>query len=416
MSANVVARQPMPQVLQGKNIHHLADTQDGMEHMEVYVHPPSAGSKIQSSGFPMNPPHRSVVLNHRTVNEVVPGPVTEPWTAVIILPPHPMIMEMSTVMLTKLESTTNCFATAGTLLAKVPEFPSPAGEEASIDKCRTISHSVTIELNASAMTDQGRLIAGAFEGSLSKHPAGGAGGDFDDYVLNIDPVTSTIPTSIAGMESDFRMAKAKEGVFYSNIRTGALGLWSKMNPGGVSLPRLTGVNAGGTVYQTIDSFLEFEEEWGVGIIYISGLDPKATLTVKTCKSIEYVVQPDSVYRSLTSPGAEVDRRGVDNALAMRRMMPAAQPASANFLGGLLPMLASAGRAVLAAIRSPVGQQLVSTAGNAVSGLLQNAGGGQKQQTPRQPAPARPASAPVAPRSNSNKKKSKKRTSAKKKGT
>lgn len=78
-----------------------------------------------------------------------------------------------------------------------------------------------------------------------------------------------------------------------------------------------------------------------GVSIFRGLNLEASYTVQTYVSLESVVNSDSVFRSITSPGAPFDSRALRAYYDIANSMPFCYPASYNELGFLLPYITEA---------------------------------------------------------------------------
>jgi len=78
-----------------------------------------------------------------------------------------------------------------------------------------------------------------------------------------------------------------------------------------------------------------------GVTIFRGLDPNATFVVQTYVALELIVTTNSIFRTLTSPGAPYDATAMRAYYDIANAMPYAYPASYNELGLILPFIEDA---------------------------------------------------------------------------
>jgi len=119
-------------------------------------------------------------------------------------------------------------------------------------------------------------------------------------------------------------------------------------------------------------------------ILLRGLDYNSSWTVQKFVSLEFIVAPNSVYRSLTTPGADYDKRALAAYYLIANEMPMCYPADHNDLGLLLPLIEDAVSALAPVIMPEVmkvAKSGIAWVGDKVAGVF-----AQPKRVPR-PSPS-----------------------------
>jgi len=290
----------------------------------------------------------------------------------------------------------------------------PANQAATM---RTQYRSITIELSAPDVANQGEVYAGQFPtvARSSRWQNFNGVSTSSGYISagNVDYVPLPLH------ESDLTLAcrnayvgKAKDGIYmpmrlmgptqpFAEVETTCIGTWNAppfVNPHNVAMPlgqtvqwpRLqyacsndtAGESAPSAIGWTItDSWINTAygsvvpgqspqntligdtgyDNCMTGVVIFRGLagpggggfgsSVGATLTVKALVGLEVVPRPTSVERVFQKPPAQFNPRALEAYYAIANELAPAYPASANALGGLLPVLGSVANSLWPTVRS-----------------------------------------------------------------
>jgi len=270
------------------------------------------------------------------------------------------------------------------ILGSTTLTPTIASQDAQAisDLVRSVRRSclgTTTDLNASDLTNQGRVVMGQWSPDVARAVVASA--DTTPVELNIYrfQLPAVSEAEIVSSDAFSVQHEAKLGS-YMPIRPIAseLGFTPAQE-----WRRVAAVSAGhpGTDLIDIKANDLFLSGWCIGVEHWSGLDPLATLRIKVREDLEVVASANSVYSPFATPALPDDSRARSMVQEFCRKQPHAYPADYNDLGQMLgnivggigdaihglgiPILSDIAGGVSSLAKGPVGNLL----GGLVGGLL-----------------------------------------------
>nr|WPV63130.1 MAG: coat protein [Wufeng shrew permutotetravirus 15] len=247
----------------------------------------------------------------------------------------------------------------------------------TLKEVRRTYYGSTIDLNASALTDQGTATAGQFPpdvGQQTRSITELIGDPKEEVVTSTyDVFTFTLPPmTVDGIVATDQTQKyqdlAKEGL-YTPLR-----YWSSnvpftpiSNARYVEAAHESGVvptNFAGDVRKDI-----FLAGFGTSVSLFNGLDKSASLSLKVNEGLELVPSVGSLYSPFLSPGFSSDARARDLCQEFARSSPHHYPADFNHSNGILGSIIGGLGSAIGNLGIPIISDIVGGLGDLIGGLL-----------------------------------------------
>jgi hypothetical protein len=262
----------------------------------------------------------------------------------------------------------------GTILASSTLSPAVAGDtdpngiklSALIKNIRRTFMGTTLELDASDLYNQGRIISGQWTpdvtlGTVATSAAGDLTDVYDVYKFQL-PAVST--SAIVQSDEFSRQAELKTGS-YMPIRPCS----PELNFTSSEEWRQIQVDYAGADSGTFGRDPTFNDlwlkGWCVGVEYLTNIDVRSQIRIKRREGLELVPSPPSTYSPFATPALPDDVRAKQVLLEFCRKQPHAYPADYNDLGEMIPNILGG----LADVVSDLGLPLISPVVKFAKGLL-----------------------------------------------
>ena len=226
-------------------------------------------------------------------------------------------------------------ASAACMILEVPVISSSTSLESVAQSFRVDYFGVTTHLNAPALSNQGRVVAGQVTGNYHQpeltNPSAQAE-VWDIHVL-MDQVQLT-QTDVSVYNGE-----AKKGVYLPHrIANPVVNL--KQIP---KLPRNVRINPpsdGEIVGGDLGDTAFIDTDWLVGVQFYLGIDPAASVDVKVRLGLEFGVSFDSPWRPFVMKSPLLDQKALDVVATLAQSEPHAYEAKYNDLGKILNNIGS----------------------------------------------------------------------------
>jgi len=385
----------------------MSDTTGGTAWLSKAIHPPG-GSSALLSGMPDGDTYPSAMLEFRNTQTInPPASVVTTWNVLMLSLPNPEALALYWTWSTGVDTVPTIDTVPKVLTNTDYSF---ASFDADVARFRRIYGSVTTQLNAPSLSDQGmayvaqqRLQFSPFNinALLPAQTTNTAQRGYPAQLLEIQ-VLPTDQSLLMQISPNSYKEKAREGTFsvsrlvqpanqYQSAQTpiqyvgtsAELLAATPTNYGARSLP----VNYNGTVINFTGAAPSCEPWSGIWTYY-TGISSNATIEVKTIHG--YEVQPSlgSPFTLFVQPVTGPDNRAIASYLHLVLRMQDGYRSSENFLGGLLAAAKAIAPKVLGFLKPSLSAALNSFGG----------GGDDEPEPSRQSAPVRraPAPAPAPP--------------------
>lgn len=356
----------------------LGKTMSGRAWLEKAIHPP--GSAIGPvRGMPDNEAYPSTVLEYRNTQTIsTPNPADPTWNLLVLALPNAEVP----YLFWRWSSS----QPTPTLLTIPEEFDNPNYNfnnwDEDVSRWRQLYGSITAELNAPALSDQGMVYCAQQRLELTEsvlREASTAGRSLRPAQCVIIEQLPTQPNVLQQISPGFYKQRAKEGCFTT------LGLCQPTNlyAPGTDVATFFGDTASfqtGAGIWSIGSRLEswegaptrrvqtgVSDNWSASWVLFQGVSNAGTIELKDIHGYEMQASFGSSFALFVQPSAPPDPDAVDAYYALRHGMQDGYPASYNLFGSLLAGLGSLVPKIVSWL-APVGRAALPALGQAVSNL------------------------------------------------
>lgn len=353
-------------------------TESGRRWLAAYLHPPHSAGQKSVDGIPDLSTQSSVVLDWENKLKIGPPPGLaegDQWSMLVVALPNPQVPAW---VLRWAGDTPPAVLTADNYVRLTNTsflFGTDAGNWANAAVlCRPVCHSVTTELVASSLYDQGQL-AGAKSTYRTVHQPADQAGAFESVDLDFGELP-TEQGQILQMSAKAGDFQAKEGGFMVENYVDPAMQYVSSGPVKQNLrfylrgsavefdlfggPGAGAPEAGAPSYQGMST----------GYQLYTSLLPQASVSVKVCHQWEVTVSPRSPWIPFVTPGPTPDMGALELGQVMMHQLPDLQVAAANSFGSFL---SGAWNKIKAA--APIAKAIWGLAGPAVKGVVGNLPGG-----------------------------------------
>jgi hypothetical protein len=342
---------------------------DTEQWVRTYLHPPSASLKTGLPDWDVRP---SFIANMKDAQQIA-GPGGGSWNCLIHVPPTASDFSWSWKWLTS--GTAPDFTTTATQF----QYQGNAVWQNYASTCeshRPVAKSVTVELVANSLSNEGVVAAAQFRPRRRDEQTGAAGALNKVYYISNFPST---PGAISELSPASYFGQARDGVFMPLTFTSAVVPYID-----TSLFTTKVANVSDGAASTLPSGVTDQSAFTGGFILFVGLNSAATLYVKSDVSVQFQAGPGTAFAAMQLAGGEPSVEAIEWALTESMARADAYDASANSFGDFLETLRDALGAAAGAAAEPVagflrnlpgGAMYAPAAGAALSSVARSWGGG-----------------------------------------
>jgi hypothetical protein len=350
-----------PRLVSGPPVASQPRTETGRSWANAYLHPPSATS---GAGFPdMDCTPSAILVIKFTQNFTTPD-VTSAWNLHLCGIPSPQTPFVYTTE--KVGATLPDIA--GCNLVQINDATFWATLRGSSQAFRVVAQSDTLYLNASATTNQGMLVASQVRPDRKlDSTTTAAASNFN--TLQLDVAYDDNPLNAGNLAS-------LPGAVQWQARFGAF-IPRRMHS--TNLPytdtsghgwRVVNIKTGSFLGDAAANYSSLNE-FDVPMVNFLGLDPAASVTLKSIVVMEIQPGPNSIYSALANTVTRPDPDAIAWACEQSYMQPLVLPSSGNDWGSFLQHVLTEGSGLLAGLIPGVGGAAAPIARNAVANYFKS---------------------------------------------